>query len=31
MYPLFFIYVLVCIIITSIICLFQEIHYVLIQ
>ncbi len=30
MYPLFFIYALVCIIMALIICLFQEVHYVLI-
>jgi len=29
--PCFFIYVLVCIIVALIICLFQEVHYVLIQ
>ncbi len=31
MYPLFFIYVLVCIIVALIIFLFQEVYYVFIQ
>ncbi len=31
MYPLFFLFVLACIIMALIICLYQEVHYLLIQ